>query len=89
MELAAGFLEDHHQAQHGKDQPHQWVTTAVTSDPRIFRVYLPRTGGSIGCPVGGCEGRAVTRTNLRIHFVNHNVQDTVVITDEGNRLHPH
>ena len=89
MELAAGFLEDHHQAQHGKEQPPQWVTPSATPDSRICRVYLTRTVGSIGCPVGGCEGRAVTRTNLRIHFVNHNVQDTVVITDEGNRLHPH
>ena len=57
-------------------------------NPRIYRIYFPREAGSIRCPVGDCEGQAKTHTNPRIHFVHYHIRDTIVITEEGNRLHP-
>ena len=65
------------------------MTPAATLEPRIYRLSLPRAAGSIGFPVGDCEGQATMRTNLWIHFVHFHVQDTVVIMKEGNRPHPH
>ena len=44
---------------------------------------------SVGCSVEGCRGKAKRRTNLRIHFMHHHVQDTIVILEEVNYPHPH
>ena len=86
MKLVAGFLEDHNQAQHRKECPPQWVTPLAAPDP-IYRVYLSRASGSIGCTVGRCEGQATMRTNLCIKFYHHHVRDMVVIMEEGNCPH--
>ena len=51
-------------------------------------VYLPRVAWSVGGPVEVCEGRATTRTSLRIHFLRHHVRYTIVILEEGIRHHP-
>ena len=34
-------------------------------------------------------GQELTRTNLQIHFVQHHMQDTIVILKEVNCPHPH
>ena len=49
LELTAGSLAAHHQAQHRKDIPPQWVTPTATTYHRIYRLYLPKTDGSIVC----------------------------------------
>ena len=54
----------------------------------IYRVYLPRAGGSVGFPVESCGGQATMCTNLWIHFVRHHVRNTIVMMEEGNRTHP-
>ena len=38
--------------------------------------------------VEGCQGQATIQMNLLIHFVQHNMWDTVVILEEGNRPPP-
>ena len=89
LELTAGSLTAHRQAQHGKERPPQWATPHATPDPRLYnRVSFPRASRSIGCPVEVCEGRVTTRTNLRIHFVHRHMWNTIVILEEGNRPHP-
>ena len=35
------------------------------------------------CPVEGCSGWAATRTDTKVHFWHRNVQDTMVILEEG------
>ena len=49
---------------------------------------LPRSAGYVGFPVEGFKERMTTHTNLRIYFVHHHVQDTIVIMEEENLLHP-
>ena len=34
------------------------------------------------------ERRELTRTNLRIHFMHHHMQDIIVNLEEGNLTHP-
>ena len=86
--METGFLDAHCQDYHGNYQPPQWTAPMTTPDPRLYRVSLPRAARSIGCPVGSCEGRATTRTNLQIHFVYRHVRDTVVIMEEVNHPYP-
>ena len=45
---------------------------------------LPTAGGPQSCQVEGCQGRAATRTEMRVHFFCLHVQDTLVILEEGN-----
>ena len=40
------------------------------------------------CLLEGCQVKAATRMGMRIHFLHHHVQDTVIIVEEGNLLHP-
>ena len=49
---------------------------------------FPANGGLRICPVEGCLGQAATRTDMRVHFLHHNVKDTVVVLEEGNLPHP-
>ena len=83
-----GSMDDNIQAQHNKERPHQWMAPLITLDTRLYMVYFPRTARSIRFPVGDCEGRATTRTNLRIDFMHRHVRDAVVILEEGKRPHP-
>ena len=45
---------------------------------------VSKGGGAKECPVGGCPGRAGTRTAMRVHFWRRHVRDTVIILEEGN-----
>ena len=49
---------------------------------------FPTKGGPRQCPVEGCPGALATRTEMRVQFVHRNVQDTVVMLEEGNLPHP-
>ena len=40
------------------------------------------------CPMEGCTGRVVTRTEIQVHFMHWHVLDTVVILEEVNIHHP-
>ena len=56
---------------------------------RTYRMSFPtKGGGARRCPVEGCPGVLATRTAMRVHFVHRNVQDTVVMLEEGNLPHP-
>ena len=88
MKFAAGLLEDHYQAQHGKEWLHKCVTPSLTIDPSLYRFSLTRAAGSIRYPVGSFEGQGTTHTNLRIHSVHCHVRYTLVVMEEGKRPHP-
>ena len=81
MELAAGSLEAYRQAQYGKEDPPEWVTSSSTQYPRLYMDSFPTASRSIKCTVGGCEGWDTTGTNLHIHLVHHHMWDTVVILE--------
>ena len=55
---------------------------------RTYRMSFPTKGGTRRCPVEGCLGALATRTEMWVHFVHRNVQDTVVMMEEGNLPHP-
>ena len=40
------------------------------------------------CPLDGCLGGDINRTNLRVHSVHRHVRDTIVILEEGNQPYP-
>ena len=88
VELVAGSLADHCQAQHGKYWIPQCMEPLATPYPRLYSVSFLRSARFIRCTVGDCEGQATTRTNLRIHFVHCHMLYMVAIMEEGNRPHP-
>ena len=49
---------------------------------------FPAKGGPRSCLVEGCPGRAVTRTEMRVHFFYCHVLYTVVFLEEVNLPHP-
>ena len=85
--MAAGSLTSHLMTQHRRVA--EWNTPAAGAGPRTFRMTSLAKGGLRICPVEGCPGRVVTRTEMRVHFLHRHVLDSVVITEEGNFPHPH
>ena len=54
-----------------------------------YRLSFLQGDLNITCLVGGCPGRETIRITLRVHFMHHNVQNTVVILEEGTHPLPH
>ena len=78
------MLVAHRQDQHGTSRGPQWEAKMPPLPPpppypRLYRVSFPRAARLVKCPVEGCEGRAPTFANLRIHFVHRHVRDMIVI----------
>ena len=87
MELTAGDLPSHIPAQHGVAQNNLRDTPPHPLDePMNYRASLLRTSCDIYFPVGGCSGRALIQSTLRIHFLHRHVQEALVVLDEDN--HP-
>ena len=57
-------------------------------DPRIYKMAFPTREGPRPFPVKGFNGRASTRTAMRVHLWHRQVRDTVEILEEGNLPHP-
>ena len=87
--LAVGSMSSHLMTRHGKAAGRRrlWTTQKETGD-QIYRMSFPTKGGPRQCPVEGFPGTLATRTEMRVHFVNRHVQDTVVMLEEGNFPHP-
>ena len=81
----------HRQTQHGVEK---WGLGTEDDEAsggdknRTYRMAFPDKAGPRTCPVEGCNGRALMRTEMRVHFWHRNVRDTVVILEEGNLPHP-
>ena len=57
-----------------------WGTHIHTpEEAHHYRVSFPKTLEMIWCPVEGCWGQAMSRTNLQVYFVHHHVRDILVI----------
>ena len=56
-------------------------------NPRTYRMAFSTRAVPRPCQVKGCIGWASTRTEMRVHFWNRNVMDTVVILEESNLPH--
>ena len=59
---------------------------SVYSD--IVQGLLTTDDEDSGVPGRGLQGGAMSRDNLRVHFVHRHVRDTIVILEEGNCPHP-
>ena len=59
-----------------------------SNEPRTYRMVFPIRVGPRPCPVEGCNGQALTRTAMRVHFCHRYVRDTMVILEEGNLPRP-
>ena len=88
--LEAGSLSSNMMTQHGRaaEIRRQWSTPTVGIGPQTYRISFLAKGGPRKCSVAGCLGRVATRTLMQVHFVHHNVLDTMVIMEEGNSPHP-
>ena len=93
-DLTKGSLVTHRQTQHGVDKGGLGSEGGGSdgcdggNDPRTYRVAFPARAVPRPCSVKGCSGRASTRTEMRVHFWNWHVRETVVILEEGNPPHP-
>ena len=92
--MTKGSLVTHLQIQHGvvKGGLGSEGGKADGSDgcnkPRTYRMEFPAREGPRPCPFEGCSGRALTWTEIMVHFWNRHVRYTVVILEEGNLPHP-
>ena len=89
-EIALRFLVVHLKTQHGmvEEGRRHWEATDPSEELRMYRISFLTAGGARNCPVEGCPGRAATSMAMRVHFFHRNVQDTVIILEEGNLPHP-
>ena len=62
--------------------------TPTPREAQTYRVSFPKYLSRIRCPVAGCLGGALIRSNLRIHFVHRHVQDTILILEECSHPYP-
>ena len=63
-----------------------FMTNKMIKITIVFRyIYFPflKMRDMIWCPVEGCQGRAMIRTNIWIHLVHCHMWDTLVILEEG------
>ena len=54
-------------------------------EAHIYRVSLPKMMAQLMCLVEGYWGEVTNRTNPQVQFAHHNVRETIVILEEGNR----
>ena len=64
------------------------MTTDPGGEPQTYKIASPTAGGKRNCTFKGCQGRAVTRMKIQVHFLHRNYRDTVIILEEGNPPHP-
>ena len=62
--------------------------TPPDRQPQAYRMSFPTVTGPREFLVEGCRGRAVTRTEMRLNFMQIHVRDTAIILEEGNLPHP-
>ena len=88
--MSALSLTSHLMTQHGRvlEIRRRWRTPTAGAEPQTFQMYFTAKGGPRSFPVEGCPGRVATRTEMRVHFLQRHVLDTVVILEEGNFPHP-
>ena len=55
--------------------------------PKTYRMMFTAQDVPRTCPVEGCSGWASKWTDMRVHFWNLHVRDTMVILEEGNLPH--
>ena len=90
-EMAAESLTSHQMTQHGKVKAEKWSWTESATGgggTRTYWIEFPTKGGTRGCPVEGCPGKAGTLTAMRMHLFCRNVRDIVIILEEENLPHP-
>ena len=90
FEVTVGLLLTHFQIQHGVGWGDRGGSppTPTLREAQTYRVSFPKHLSRLQCPVAGCLGGALSRTNLRIHFAHRHMQYNIVILEEGNRPYP-
>ena len=65
---------------HGTEAPH--YQNATISDPKQYTLSL-QTGCITNCPVESCPAKVKSPGEMRKHFRNRHLQDTVIVEEEG------
>ena len=88
--MVLGLMVGHMQTQHRRtvEGRRSWEATAPDEEPRTYRMDFLTAGGPWNCPGEDFPGCTATRTAMRVHFLHRNVQNNVVILEEGNLPHP-
>ena len=63
-------------------------TTAPGREPHTYKMAFLTARVPRKFPIEGCRGRAATQMLMWVHFYHQNVQNTVIILEEGNLPHP-
>ena len=90
-EFPKGSLVMHRQTQHGVTKGGlvlEGDEADGVDNPRTYILAFPAKTRPRPCSVKGCSGRALTRTEMKVHFWHRHFKDTVVILEEGNIPHP-
>ena len=88
--MALGLMMGHMRTQHGRaeEERRSWAAFPLGEEMQTYRMAFLTAGGLRSCLVEGCPVRAATMTAMQVHFMHRNVQDTVVILEEGILPHP-
>ena len=88
--MALGSMMGHMRTQHGRaeEERRSWAAFPLGEEMQTYRMAFLTAGGLRSCLVEGCPVRAATMTAMQVHFMHRNVQDTVVILEEGILPHP-
>ena len=81
------YLTMYLKVKYGKSVTREALPIAVMK-PTEYYISFPKTQKSILCPVNRSVGREVIHTNLRLQFLHHHVQYTIIILEEVTLTHP-
>ena len=57
-------------------------------EPCTYNMAFLTVRVSRNCPIKGCRGKVMMRTEMWVHFYHRHVQDTVIILEDVNLPHP-
>ena len=89
-DLAVGLLTAHCQTKHGigLGAKCENLPSFPKGEPQTYHISFLVTVRMQGWPVKECPVRAAMRMGIHVHLLHRNVQDTVIILEEGNLHHP-
>ena len=80
--LAVRSMSSHLRTRHGKAAGRRRLwTPQAEGGAKTYRMSFPTKGGPQRCPVEGCLVALATRAEMRVHFMYHHVQYTVVMLE--------
>jgi hypothetical protein len=58
------------------------VLEMMEQAPATYQDSIPMNGIQTECPVPGCAGRAITHSNLGVHFAHQHPTDIIIVAED-------